>query len=127
MLCSWLSSGIDTMCCAGCLLAWTLGHQVQGQQPMVRSVEDVTPAPIVALAEEDSALAVETSASSLITALMHDVIDSMADIAMPAPEPAVPGALPMDIPVESPPPPVIMAAIPLNAAPLKAPEELEAA
>lgn len=34
---------------------------------------------------------------------MHDVIDSMTDIEVLAPDPVVPGALPMVIPVESPP------------------------
>nr|TKW09893.1 hypothetical protein SEVIR_6G130800v2 [Setaria viridis] len=79
-----------------------------------------------ALAEGDTALAVETGTASLIAALMHDVIDSMTGIAVPTPKPTVLGALPMAIPMENPPLPVIVEVIPLNAA---APEasELEAA
>ncbi|XP_072149023.1 uncharacterized protein [Setaria viridis] len=90
------------------------------------SVEDVAPAPTVALAEGDSAPAVKTGAASLVATLMHDIIDSMVDNAVPSLEPTVPGALPMDILVESPSPPMIMEANPLNAAAPEAPK-LEAA
>nr|TKW20547.1 hypothetical protein SEVIR_4G095600v2 [Setaria viridis] len=66
--------------------------------------------------KENSAPASEAGATSFVAVLMRDVISSLRDVVVPAPEPAIPIVLPKAVPVENPPTSEVLDMIPLNAA-----------
>ncbi|XP_022681962.1 uncharacterized protein LOC111257131 [Setaria italica] len=81
-----------------------------------RSIEGPVLAPTVVPSKENSAPASEAGATSFVAVLMRDVISSLRDVVVPAPEPAIPIVLPEAVPVENPPTSEVLDVIPLNAA-----------